>query len=132
MSRELFWLTLTVAMTGLMWIPYMIDRIMVRGMMGAIANPTRGDKPQSAWAQRMMHAHANAIENLVVFGILVMITDSLLINTPMTAFACALYFWSRLAHFAVYAAGIPFARTLTFTGGFIAQVILVLAIFKLA
>jgi uncharacterized MAPEG superfamily protein len=130
MSRELFWLTLTIAMTGLMWVPYIIDRIRVRGMMGSFDDPFRG-KPQSAWAQRMMHAHANAIENLVLFGLLVMISDSLLINTPMTAFACALYFWSRLAHFVVYAAGIPYARTLTFTGGFIAQVILVVQIFRL-
>jgi uncharacterized MAPEG superfamily protein len=45
--------------------------------------------------------------------------------------ACALYFWSRLAHVAVYTAGLPIGRTLAFTGGFVAQAILVLAIFKL-
>ena len=33
MSKELFWLTLTVAMTGLIWVPYILDRIMVRGLM---------------------------------------------------------------------------------------------------
>jgi hypothetical protein len=31
MSTELFWLTLTVAMTGLFWVPYILDRITVRG-----------------------------------------------------------------------------------------------------
>jgi hypothetical protein len=26
MSNELFWLVLTVAMTGLFWVPYILDR----------------------------------------------------------------------------------------------------------
>ena len=30
MSKELMWLTLTVILTGLMWMPYIVDRIMVR------------------------------------------------------------------------------------------------------
>ena len=40
MSHELFWLVMTAAMTGLMWVPYILDRIMVRGLMGAMANPS--------------------------------------------------------------------------------------------
>ena len=32
MRRELLWLTLTVAMTGLMWIPYILDRMVTRGV----------------------------------------------------------------------------------------------------
>ena len=44
MSSELFWLVLTVAMTGLFWVPYILDRIMVRGLMGAMANPSPSDK----------------------------------------------------------------------------------------
>ena len=51
MSRELFWLVLTVAMTGLFWVPYILDRIMVRGLVGAMANPSPSDK-----AQRYGHA----------------------------------------------------------------------------
>jgi len=37
MSTELFWLVLTIAMTGLLWVPYILDRIMVRGPIGAMA-----------------------------------------------------------------------------------------------
>lgn len=129
MSKELYWLTLTVAMTGLLWLPYILDRIMVRGTMGATANPSANDKPQAAWAQRMILAHTNAVENLVVFAPLVLTAQALNIHTATTAFACALYFWCRLAHAAVYTAGIPVARTLAFTGGWIAQMMLVLAIF---
>ena len=128
MSSELYWLTLTVAMTGLLWVPYILDRIMIRGPIGATANPSPDDKPQSAWAVRMMAAHANAVENLVVFAPLVLTAQALNVHTATTAFACALYFWSRLAHVAIYTAGIPVLRTLSFAGGFIAQAILVLAI----
>ena len=129
MSNELYWLTLTAAMTGLIWVPYILDRIMVRGTMGALANPSPTDKPQSAWAQRMIAAHANAVENLVVFAPLVLAVQALNIHTAATAFACALYFWSRLAHLVVYTAGIPGLRTLSFAGGFVGQAMLVLAIF---
>jgi uncharacterized MAPEG superfamily protein len=129
MSKELYWLTLTVAMTGLLWVPYILDRIMVRGAMGATANPSPNDKPQSAWAQRMNAAHANTVENLVVFAPLVLIAQTLNIHTASTAFACALFFWCRLIYVAVYTAGIPVLRTLAFTGGFVGQVILALAIF---
>ncbi len=131
MSKEMFWLVLTVAMTGLFWVPYILDRIMVRGLMPTMANPSPSDKPQSAWARRMMAAHGNAVENLVVFAPLVLAAQLLSIATATTAFASALYFWSRLAHVVVYTLGIPVLRTLAFAGGFVAQALLVLAIFKL-
>jgi uncharacterized MAPEG superfamily protein len=129
MSKELYWLVLAVAMTGLLWVPYILDRIMVRGTMGAMANPSPTDTPQSAWAQRMNAAHANTVENIVVFAPLVLTAQALNIHTASTAFACALFFWCRLIYVAVYTAGIPVVRTLAFTGGFVAQVMLVLAIF---
>jgi uncharacterized MAPEG superfamily protein len=131
MSTELFWLVLTIAMTGLLWVPYILDRIVVRGLMPAMANPSPSEKPQSPWAQRMMAAHTNAVENLAVFAPLVLTAQALSITTAATAFACAVYFWSRLAHVVVYMLGIPVLRTLAFAAGFVAQAILVLAIFKL-
>jgi uncharacterized MAPEG superfamily protein len=129
MSRELMWLTLTVILTGLLWIPYILDRIMVRGLMGAMANPSRKDKPQSAWAMRLYFAHSNAVENLVIFAPLVLILDSTGHSTESTVIACAVYFWARLAHAIVYALGIAVLRTLAFAVGFAAQAALVLAIF---
>ena len=123
------WLTLTVILTGLLWVPYIVDRAMVRGLTGAMANPSRKDKPQSAWAQRLYFAHTNAVENLVIFAPLVLILDSLGHSTESTAIACAVYFWARLAHAIIYALGIPVLRTLAFTVGFLAQAALVLAVF---
>ena len=129
MTKELMWLTLTVILTGVLWIPYIIDRCMVRGLMGAMANPTRDDKPHSPWAQRLLFAHENAVENLVIFAPLVIILDIMGHSTQSTVIACAVYFWARLAHAIIYALGIPVLRTLAFTVGFLAQAALVLAVF---
>ena len=129
MTRELLWLTLTIILTGLLWVPYILDRAMVRGLMGAMANPSRQDKPQSSWAQRLYFAHTNAVENLVIFAPLVLILDAQGHSTESTAIACAVYFWARLVHAIVYTMGIPVLRTLAFTVGFLAQAALVLAVF---
>ena len=116
MSRELMWLTLTVILTGLLWIPYILDRILVRGLMGAMANPSRNDKPQAAWAQRLYFAHTNAVENLVIFAPLVLILDAQGHSTQSTAIACAVYFWARLAHVIIYAHGHSGAAHARFRG----------------
>ena len=129
MTKELMWLTLTVILTGVLWIPYVIDRIVVRGLMGAMANPSRNDKPQRPWAQRLYFAHTNAVDNLVIFAALVLILNVMDHSTQSTVIACAVYFWARLAHVIVYALGVPVLRTLAFAVGFLAQVALVLAVF---
>ena len=73
MTRELFWLTWTVILTGLLWIPYILNRSQIRGLTGTMANPTRNAKPHAPWATRLMFAHDNAVENLVIFAPLVLI-----------------------------------------------------------
>lgn len=129
LTPELFWLTLTVILTGLLWVPYILNRIMVRGLGGAMANPSRGDKPHAPWATRLMFAHDNAVENLVVFAALVLILAQIDYSTRWTVWACAVYFWARVAHLIVYTMGLPVFRTLAFTVGFLAQVVLALAVF---
>lgn len=129
MTKELMWLTLTVIVTGLMWIPYILDRIMVRGVAGTMANPSRRDKPQSPWAQRLYFAHTNAVENLMIFAPLVLILDALGYSTIWTVAACATYFWARLAYAIIYTLGVPVLRTLAFTVGFLCQAALALAVF---
>jgi uncharacterized MAPEG superfamily protein len=131
MKTELFWLTLTTVLTGLLWVPYILDRIAVRGLMGAMDNPSPKGKPHSSWAVRLMNAHINQVENLVVFGILVLVLDALAISTPATVLACAVFFWSRLAYVVIYTLGVPVLRTLAFTVGFLAEAALVLAIFRM-
>ena len=131
MPVELFWLTLTAAVIGLMWIPYILDRLLVRGLLETLGNPSPNAKPQSAWAMRLYFAHTNAVENFVVFAAFVVVAQLQDISTPATVWACAVYFWARLAHAIVYTLGIPGLRTLAFLVGFGAQVTLALAVFRI-
>lgn len=129
LTPELFWLTLTVILTGLLWVPYILNRIAVRGLPATMANPSRDAKPHAPWATRLMFAHDNAIENLVVFAPLVLILNAIDYSNKWTVYASAVYFWARVAHLIVYTLGIPVFRTLAFAVGFAAQVVLAVAIF---
>jgi uncharacterized MAPEG superfamily protein len=131
LTPELFWLTLTVIMTGLLWVPYVFNRMTVRGLGGAMANPSRSAAPHAEWATRLMFAHDNAVENLIVFAPLVLILAQIDYSTKWTVYACMVYFWSRVAHLIVYTLGLPVFRTLAFCIGFAAQVVLALAIFQI-
>jgi uncharacterized MAPEG superfamily protein len=131
MTHELFWLVLTIIQTGVLWMVYMVDRIMVRGFEATVDNPGPNAIPQSPWAQRLMAAHANSVENLVLFAPLVIILHLLNISSDLTITACVLYFSARLAHAVIYAWGVPLFRTLSFLSAYAALIILVLAIFRI-
>ena len=128
MSRELFWLTLTVAMTGLMWVPYILDRFATRGNMGTLGYPGPETPPPSAWADRARLAHANAVENLVLFAPLVLAVELTGTSSALTAGACVVYFWARLAHWVVYTLKVPVLRTLAFLVAWGALVALVVSL----
>ena len=129
MSAELFWLTWTVIMTAFFFFPYVLNRIKVRGLFGAMGNPRKDDLPESDWARRAMRAHTNAVENLVVFAPLVLMVELVGANSGVTAFGAALYFWARLIHYTVYTLGVPIVRTLSFFAGLFGQVLLMVALF---
>ena len=88
MKTELMYLVLVTTLTAVIWIPYILDRIAVRGLMDAVGYP-ENPKPQSPWARRMMAAHANAVENLVVFGALVLAAHAAGVSNSATVLACA-------------------------------------------
>ena len=128
MKTELLYLALVTALTGLMWVPYILDRIAVGGLADAVGYP-ESPAPQSAWARRMMKAHANAVENLVVFASLVLIAHATGATNSVTASACMVYFWTRVVHLLAYTFAVPWVRTLAFAVGFFAQAVLAWQIF---
>ena len=99
-TTELSYLTWTTIITALMWMPYVLNLIAVRGLVAAVSYPV-DPKPLAPWAARMKQAHANAIENLVVFATLVLVAHIAGVNNEVTAIACAVYFWARVVHFVV-------------------------------
>ncbi len=123
MKTELMYLVLVTTLTALIWIPYILDRIAVWGLMDTVGYP-KNPKPQSPWAQRMLAAHANAIENLVVFAVLVLAAHVAGVSNSATALACSVYFWARVVHLAAYTFAVPWVRTLAFVVGFGSQMTL--------
>ena len=120
MKTELLYLTLVTAFTGLMWLPYILDRLAVRGLADAVGYPDN-PKPQSPWAQRLMKAHANAVENLAIFATLVLAAHAMGVSNSAIASASMVYFWARVVHAATYTFAVPLGRTLAFAVGFFAQ-----------
>ena len=123
MKTELMYLVWVTTLTAVVWIPYILDRNMVRGIMDAVGYPAN-PKPQSPWAQRMKAAHANGVENLVVFAALVLVTQDAGISNTATIVACMIYFWARVVHLISYTLALPWVRTLAFAAGFFCQMTL--------
>lgn len=120
MKTELLYLVWATVLTGLIWVPYILDRIAVEGLTNAVGYP-ENPKPQSPWARRLMKAHLNAVENLVIFAALVLAAQSAGISNGLTVGACAVYFWARVVHLGAYAFAVPLLRTLAFAVAFFAQ-----------
>ena len=127
MSTELTSLVEVSTFTALLWMPYVLNRMIVRGIPATVGYPN-DPEPLAPWAQRLRAAHANAVENLVVFAALVLAAHALGVSTPVTAAAGPLYLWSRVAHAVTYTFRVPWLRTLAFTVGFVAQAAIALQI----
>jgi uncharacterized MAPEG superfamily protein len=123
MKTELISLVWVTVLTALIWIPYILDRIMSWGLVDTVGYPA-SPKSQSAWAMRMMKAHENAVENLVVFATLVLAAHALGVSNEATVMACCVYFWARVVHLIAYTLRIPWVRTLAFVAGFGSQMTL--------
>ena len=127
MTPELTKLTWVLVLHMVCWIPYVLNRTMVQGIMGAVGYPDN-PAPLAPWAERAKRAHYNGVENLVVFAAIVLLLHAVGISNDTTVLACTAYFWARLAHYLVFAAGIPWLRTITFFNAWLATGALILQV----
>ena len=123
MKTELASLVWVSTFTALLWIPYVLNRMLVTGIAATVGYPV-DPPPLAPWARRLRAAHANAIENLVVFAALMLAVEASGIRTTLTAMAGMLYLWSRIVHAITYTLAVRWVRTLAFVGGFAAQMML--------
>jgi uncharacterized MAPEG superfamily protein len=123
MTPELTCLTWVAALSAVMWLPYILNTIMVRGLVDAVGYP-EDPKTPAAWAVRMKAAHYNSVENLVLFATLVLIANAAGITSDTTILASQVYFWARLVHLVAYTLAIPWVRTLAFATGWVACIAL--------
>ena len=125
MTSELTSLTWVASLNAVMWMPYIVNTIMVRGIMDAVGYP---DEPKelSGWATKMKAAHYNAVENLVVFAALVLIANAAGVSNEVTVMAAKVYFWARVVHLISYTMAIPWVRTLSFAVSWVCQIAIIL------
>ena len=115
MSQLEFYTCLSGVWIAIAWVPYLLDRIMVRGLVGAMANPSSDLAPQSDWAVRAKAAHVVAIQAFSAFAPLAILA---MIRIPEDGYPNILamtFFIGIFAHYVIYAIGITVLRTLSFS-----------------
>jgi uncharacterized MAPEG superfamily protein len=115
MSQLEFYTGLSAIWIAIAWVPYVLDRIMVRGLAGSMANPSPDLAPQSDWAVRAKAAHVVAIQAFSAFAPLAILA---MIRIPEDGYPNILamtFFIGIFAHYVIYAIGIPVLRTLSFS-----------------
>jgi len=123
MSTDLKILAWVAALTALMWLPYILARLLNSGLMRTLNYEADSDQ-LPAWAARAKKAHYNAIENLVPFAAVVLVANLTATANATTAMWATIYLWARVVHYLGYTAGIPFVRTLSFSVGWLATMII--------
>ena len=90
-----------------------VAAIGAHGQLGlpALAGNREDLAPVTGWAGRARRAHANMLENLLVFAIVVLVAHAAGRANATTALGAALFFWARLAYAIIYVVGVPWLRT---------------------
>ena len=124
LSADLRWLLYSALLCLVLWVPYIISAISVRGLDRVVGYPTGeyGDLP--AWARRNQRAHMNLVENLIPFAAIVLVAHVSGAANATTALAAQVFFWARLVHSVVMIAGIAWVRTLSFAVGWLATLLI--------
>ena len=80
------------------------------------------------WGERAGRAHANLVENLAPFAILVLVAHLSGQANDLTALGARIFFWLRVAHAVVYIAGVTGLRTLIFIASIAAEILILVQI----
>jgi uncharacterized MAPEG superfamily protein len=110
MTSSLTYLAWTSALCIVLWVPYVLESIIGRGL-GNVLRYEDSDVEPARWAQRSHRAHLNLLENLPPFAALVLIAN---LTEVGVGGAAAVFFWARVAHAIVHIAGVPYLRTAAF------------------
>lgn len=124
MSPELTWVAATALITALMWVPYILSLIGQMGVAAALADSEHDTALEAAWARRAKRAHANMVENLVIFAPLAIGIHLAGLGSDTTATLCAVFFYARLAHYIIYTLAVPYLRTPVFAVSWVCLVAL--------
>ncbi len=110
MTPELWYLVWSAALTFVLVVIAVSGATLQVGLV-TLAGNREGMPELTGWAGRAQRAHRNMLESLVLFAILVLTAKAVNVGNAATLLGAQLFFWARVAHAAIYLAGIPWART---------------------
>lgn len=114
MTPELVYLVWSAALTLVLAVIAVTGALLEVGLPRLAGN--RENMPEMpGWAGRAARAHRNMLENLVLFAVLVLTARAINVSNGMTVLGAQLFFWGRVAHAAIYIAGIAWLRTAAWT-----------------
>jgi uncharacterized MAPEG superfamily protein len=123
MTTDLTMLVWSAVLAFAQFVPYAIGRTTGWGLPVLVGN--RDNTPADApWVARAVRAHANMLESLPVFAILVLVAHFVVPGNATVALGAQLFFWARLAYVVIYIAGIPWVRTLVWTVSVVGMVLI--------
>jgi uncharacterized MAPEG superfamily protein len=100
-----------------------------RGLGWAAGSRDGVAKPLTGVAARLSRASSNFLETFPFFLAAVFAAYALQRHDSLTMIGAQLYFWARLAYLPVYAAGIPYLRTLVWAASLVGIVLMLVALF---
>lgn len=129
MTTDLWMLVWTALLCVSLPFTYLFGRTQVPG--GVAWGLGNRDEPFEVrpWAARAYRAHMNLVENLAPFAILVLVAHVSGKANATTALGATIFFWGRVAHAAVYIAGIIGLRTLVFLVASIGEIMILIQLF---
>ena len=130
MTTDLWMLVWTAILALLMPTTYAIGRLSAPGgSEWAFGNRDRS-LAAPAWTERAVRAHANLVENIGPFIILVLVAHVSGKANATTALGATIFFWARVVYVAVYIAGIIYLRTIVWSVALIGELMILLQLFR--
>lgn len=129
MTTDLWCLVWTAVLAVLIPNIYLVGRMQAPGGMEWMLGNRDTPLEAAAWVGRAVRAHANLLEGLTPFAVLVLVAHVAGKANGWTALGAEMFLVARIAHFAIYSAGVPGLRTLAFTVGVAGELLILLQLF---
>lgn len=128
MSTELEILAWTIVVGLVQIVLATVFVVRERGLPWAMGPRDDPGRPVGVTASRLQRAQANFMETFPFFAAAVLIADALDVHTTLTVVGAHLYLWARVIYVALYALGIPMARTLVWAASILGIVLILVAL----
>ena len=125
-SEELHLLWASIALGLAQLFAAMIAGLASGRLMWNVGARDQEGPPLGKIAGRVERAWQNYLQTFPIFAAVVLLAAALNRHNASTALGAELYFFSRVAHVVIYAAGIPFLRTIVWTVSIVGIVLVLL------